>query len=71
MVRYPTGEGPILEPQLTGDVLTFHTAHVPQFESAPATIRFQAQAGDGEISLTATDDFGISTGVARRAPAAP
>ena len=66
MVRYPTGEGPILEPRLAGNILTFHTAHVPQFESAPAIIRFQAQAGTGEIKLTATDDFGISTGIATR-----
>ena len=71
MVRYPTGEGPILEPRLTGDVLTFQTSHVPQFESAPAIIRFQAQANAGEIRLTATDDFGISTGVATRRPPTP
>ena len=71
MVRYPTGEGPILEPQLTGDVLTFHTAHVPQFESSPAIIRFQAQPTADEIRLTVTDDFGISTGVATRRPPAP
>jgi hypothetical protein len=71
MVRYPTGDGPILEAQLTGDVLTFHTAHVPQFESEPAIIRFQAQARADEIRLTATDDFGISTGVATRRPPAP
>jgi hypothetical protein len=71
MVRYPTGEGPILEPQLIGDVLTFHTAHVPQFESSPAIIRFQAQARANEITLTATDDFGISTGLATRRPPVP
>jgi hypothetical protein len=71
MVRYPTGQGPILEPQLTGNVLTFHTAHIPQFESAPAVIRFQAQAGPDALKLTATDDFGISTGVATRISPAP
>jgi hypothetical protein len=66
MVRYPTGEGPILDPRLAGGMLTFHTAHVPQFEAAPAVIRFQATAGSNEIRLTATDDSGISTGVATR-----
>jgi len=71
MVRYPTGEGPILEPRLTGDVLAFHTSHVPQFESTPAIIRFHAQAGTGEIRLTATDDFGVSTGVATRSAPTP
>jgi hypothetical protein len=52
-------------------VLTFHTAHVPQFESSPAIIRFQAQARANEITLTATDDFGISTGLATRRPPVP
>jgi hypothetical protein len=71
MVRYPTGEGPILDPRLAGGVLTFHTAHVPQFESAPAVIRFQATPGSSEIRLIATDDFGISTGVATPRLSAP
>ena len=66
MVQYPTGEGPILDARLTGRVLTFHTSHVPQFESMPATIRYQAEVGSTEIRLTATDDFGIAKGVARR-----
>ena len=71
MVRYPTGEGAILDPRLAGNVLTFHTSHVPQFESTPATIRFQAEAAADEIRLTVTDDFGIGTGVARRRPPSP
>ena len=66
IVRYPTGDGPILDARLTGNVLIFHTSHVPQFESAPATIRYQAQVGGSEIRLTATDDFGIAQGVATR-----
>lgn len=71
MVRYPTGEGPILDARLAGNVLTFHTSHIPQFESTPAIIRFQAEAAADEIRLTATDDFGINTGVARRRPPSP
>ena len=66
IVRYPTGDGPILDARLSGRVLTFHTSHLPQFESMPATIRYQAEVGSSEITLTATDDFGIATGVAKR-----
>ena len=71
MVRYPTGEGPIIDARLAGNVLTFHTSHVPQFESNPAIIRFQAEAGGDEITLTSTDDYGIARGVARRRPPTP
>jgi len=71
MVRYPTGEGPILDARLAGSVLTFHTSHVPQFESTPATIRYQAEVGGDEITFTTTDDTGIAKGVARRAPSSP
>ena len=66
MVRYPTGDGPILDARLAGNVLTFHTSHVPQFESTPATIRYQAEVGSTEIRLTTTDAGGITKGVARR-----
>jgi len=66
MVRYPTGDGPILDARLAGNVLTFHTSHVPQFESAPATIRYQAEVGTNEIRFTTTDAGGIAKGIARR-----
>lgn len=66
MVRYPTGDGPILDARRAGNVLTFHTSHVPQFESAPAIIRYQAEIAGEEIRFVATDDFGIARGVARR-----
>ena len=68
MVRYPTGDGPILDARRVGNVLTFHTSHVPQFESMPATIRYQAELGADEIRFTTTDDSGIAKGVARRRP---
>jgi hypothetical protein len=71
MVRYPTGDGPILEARMVGNVLTFHTSHIPQFESAPAIIRYQAEAGADEIRFTVTDDYSIGKGVARRRQAAP
>ena len=66
IVRYPTGDAPILEARLAGNVLTFHTSHVPQFESTPAIIRYQAAVAPGEIRLTTTDAYGIARGVARR-----
>jgi len=71
MVRYPTGDGPVLEARMAGNVLTFHTSHVPQFESTPAIIRYQAEAGADEIRFTATDDYGIAKGVARRRQPTP
>ncbi len=71
MARYPTGDAPILDARLAGPVLTFHTSHVPQFESTPAIIRYLAEVGDEEIRFTTTDDYGIAKGVARRRPPSP
>lgn len=65
MVRYPTGDGPILDARLVGSVLTFHTSHVPQFESTPATIQYQAEVASDEIRFTTTDAGGIAKGIAR------
>ena len=69
-VRYPTGEGPILDAHLEGPVLTFHTSHIPQFESAPAIIRYRAELVGDEMRFTTTDLSGVGRGVARRRPAA-
>jgi hypothetical protein len=66
MVQYPTGDGPMHDVVLKGRTLTFYTTHVPQFESAPATVRFQAEVTGDHIQLMATDDAGVSTGVAAR-----
>jgi hypothetical protein len=71
LVRYPTGDGPVLEAKMVGNVLTFHTSHIPQFEAMPAIIRYQAEAGADEIRFTVTDDYGIGKGVARRRQATP
>ena len=71
MVRYPTGDAPILDARLAGGVLTFQTSHVPQFESTPATIRYQAEIAGDEIRFTTTDQYGIGKGVARRRPPSP
>ena len=64
-VEYPTGDGPIHDGQLKGSQLSFATTHVPQFASSPATIRYEGEVtGDG-IRLTAIDEAGVATGVAR------
>lgn len=71
MVRYSTGAAPILDARLAGSVLTFHTSHVPQFESTPATIRYHAEVSGDEIRFTITDQYGTGRGVARRRPPSP
>lgn len=69
MARYPTGDAPMHDVALKGRTLTFYTTHTPQFASAPAVIRFQAEVKDDHIQLMSTDDGGVATGVAAR-PAA-
>ena len=69
-VIYPTGEGPIVESRIEDDgTFTFATTHTPQFESEPATIRFQGQVVDGRLQLVSTDSGGMATGTASRAEA--
>jgi hypothetical protein len=65
-VTYPTGQATILDGQYVDGRMTFHTSHVPQFESAPATIRFQARVSGDVITLTTADEGGVATGSARR-----
>ena len=65
-VTYPTGQATILDGQYVDGRMTFHTSHVPQFESAPATIRFQARVDGDVITLTTADEGGVATGSARR-----
>ena len=66
-VRYPTGDGPILDGRYANGQMTFHTSHVPQFESQPAVVNFQARVEADVIRLTAAYAGGVATGVARRA----
>jgi hypothetical protein len=54
---------------LKGRTLTFSTTHVPQFESSPATVEYQADVTGDRIQLLATYDGGVATGVASRAAA--
>jgi hypothetical protein len=66
VVHYPTGEGTIRDGRLRGGRLTFHTVHVPQFASDPATIRTEAEVDGDALHLSMTDDAGTATGTARR-----
>lgn len=65
-VVYPTGEGVVEEGRISGRKISFHTSHVPQFASEPATIRFDGEATADSIRLRSVDSGGIATGVARR-----
>lgn len=67
LVEYPTGQGAIREGRIEGRRLTFHTVHVPQFDSEPATIRFDGEVAEDTIRLRIFDDSGIAKGVAKRA----
>ena len=66
MVSYPTGDATILDGQYVNGRMTFHTSHVPQFESTPAAIQVQAQVDGDLIRLTTADNGGVATGEARR-----
>ncbi len=70
LVRYPTGDGPIIDGHFEAGILTFRTEHIPQFESEPATVRFHAKLLGDTIELTLMNNAGTATGIARRAAAA-
>ena len=69
-VDYPTGRAIISNGRIAGSKLSFQTTHTPQFETAPATVRFQGDVVGTTIQLQSTDDNGIATGVATRMPRA-
>jgi hypothetical protein len=69
LVEYPTGDGPILDGRVEAGRITFHTRHIPQFASEPATIRTEATMEGDTLNMKMTDDFGMATGVAKRATA--
>jgi hypothetical protein len=65
-VQYPTGDGPILDGRYANGQITFHTSHVPQFETEPAKVNFQARVEGDLIRLTVASASGVATGVAHR-----
>ena len=70
LVEYPTGDGPILDGRVDAGRITFHTTHIPQFASEPATIRTEATIDGDTLEMRMTDDFGTATGVATRVTSA-
>jgi hypothetical protein len=67
-VRYPTGDGTIEDVVVDGRKFSFKTVHVPQFDSAAATVAYQGELVGDEMRLTGSDSAGIATGIARRLP---
>jgi hypothetical protein len=65
-VEYPTGEGAIQDAKLSGARFSFHTSHVPQFESRPAVIRTEGELVGEQIRLISVSDGGIAKGLATR-----
>jgi hypothetical protein len=66
-VEYPTGAAVIEDGTVDGRALLFITRHVPQFESAPAQIRFTGEIRGREVDLTSVDPNGlIANGIARK-----
>jgi hypothetical protein len=65
-VGYPTGEGAIQDAKLSGGRFSFHTSHVPQFESSPAVIRTEGELVGEQIRLISVSDGGIAKGFATR-----
>ena len=70
-VRYPTGEGVLEGGGVQGNTVTFSTAHVPQFASGRAVIRYAGTIARDSIRLTSTDEAGVATGIARMVEPAP
>lgn len=50
-VRYPSGRGNIMDGRLEGNVLSFKTEHIPQFEQDKATINFQGTISGQQIEF--------------------
>jgi outer membrane biosynthesis protein TonB len=67
-VKYPTGQTPIQDGQVSGERFSFYTRHLPPLADEPVTIRIEGLLSNDELQLTSTDDAVVSTGKASRAP---
>lgn len=65
-VHYPTGDGGIQDGDIEGNRIRFRTVHTPQFEDAPAEIRFDGQIVGETLELILQDAAGTARGTARR-----
>jgi hypothetical protein len=66
-VHYPTGDAGIQDGRITGEGISFRTVHTPQFESAPAEIRFDGRIAGDTLELIIQDVSGTDKATARRA----
>ena len=69
-VRYPTGDAGIHEGEIDGDRIRFRTTHTPQFETAPAEMRFEGRIAGETLDLVVQDSNGHARVSARRKDAA-
>jgi hypothetical protein len=65
-VHYPTGDAGIQDGDIEGNRIRFRTVHTPQFEDAPAEIRFDGQIVGETLELILQDAAGTARGTARR-----
>jgi hypothetical protein len=68
-VHYPTGDAGIQDGRITGEGISFRTVHTPQFESAPAEIRFDGRTTGDRLELILQDANGTGKVIASRAQA--
>jgi len=65
-VRYPTGQGGILEGKVENGTLSFHTEHVPQFKSEKATIHFAGKIEKDGIAFRMQSADGLAPFTVKR-----
>jgi hypothetical protein len=68
-VHYPTGDAGIQDGRITGEGISFRTVHTPQFENAPAEIRFDGRTAGDTLEFILQDATGTGKVTARRAQA--
>ena len=65
-VRYATGDAGIHDGEIDGDRIRFRTTHTPQFETAPAEMRFEGRIAGETLDLVVQDSNGHARVSARR-----
>jgi hypothetical protein len=68
-VHYPTGDAGIQDGRMAGESISFRTVHTPQFESAPAEIRFDGRTSGDRLELILQDANGTGKVTASRVQA--
>ena len=65
-VHYPSGDAGIQDGEIVADRIRFRTVHTPQFDSAPAEIRFDGRIVGETIEMILQDSTGSARVTARR-----